>query len=139
MNILGGRFAPHAAHAGTKIDGCRGPSCGEQSVAGNQPGLACELIDNRGRDKAGAGGIHVAVAPLGLLVRVKTLRNNQQQLVLGAGHGDVEQAPFLFNLFVVGGGHVGGDAAIDHVQNVNGLPFLTFGRVNGREDQIVLV
>src|SRR5207237_6593840 len=37
------------------------------------------------------------------------------------------------------GSQVGRHAAVDHVEDVHRLPFLALGRVDGRQDQIVLV
>jgi len=81
----------------------------------------------------------MAVAMSALAMGEKPLRDDEMQVVPGAGHRDVEQPAFLFGL---GGGadaQVGGNAAVDDVENVDRLPFLYLGGVDGREDQIVFV
>ncbi len=51
----------------------------------------------------------------------------------------VKQATFLLELGRGAGSEVRGHAAVDDVQDVDRLPFLALGRVDGRQDQIVLV
>ena len=60
-------------------------------------------------------------------------------VVLGPRHGDVEQPPFLLDLVAAAGAEVGGDAAVDAVEQEHRLPFLPLGRMDGGEDQVVLV
>ena len=69
----------------------------------------------------------------------ETLRHNQVKIVLGARHGDIEQTPLLLDLSGRPGAEVGGNAAIDDVEHEDGLPLLTFGGMDRREDQIILV
>eukprot|EP01136_Pigoraptor_vietnamica_P042676 Opistho-1_new@17125 len=61
------------------------------------------------------------------------------QLVASPGHRDVEQPALLFQFVRRAGAEVGRDGAIDDVQHVHVLPFLAFGRMDGREDQEILV
>ena len=70
---------------------------------------------------------------------VEALRHHQHQRVLGARHGDVEQPALLLDLLGAAGRHVGGDAAVDDVEDVDRLPLLPLGGVDGRQDQVVLV
>jgi hypothetical protein len=74
-----------------------------------------------------------------LLVGVEALGQQQVELVLGAGHGDVEQAALLLDLLGRAGCHLRGDAAVDDVEDVDGRPLLALGGMDGGEDQIVLV
>ena len=56
-----------------------------------------------------------------------------------ARHRHVEQAPLLLDLGGAAGRHVGRDAAVDHVEHVHRAPLLALGRVDRRQDQVVLV
>src|SRR5882672_1814132 len=83
--------------------------------------------------------IHVPVAVRGLLVYVETLWHDKLQVILGARHRHVKQAPFFLNLGGRTGGEIRRDAAVDRIQQVHGGPFLPFGGMNGRERQIFLI
>src|SRR5580704_12354423 len=86
-----------------------------------------------------AWGDRVAAAEAMLVGAKEPQRLNQMKMLLGAGHGDIEQAALFVDLRRIAGGHVGGDAAIDEVQHVDRIPFLPFGRMDRRQDQIILV
>jgi hypothetical protein len=58
------------------------------------------------------------------------------EMLLGTGHGDIKQTALFLGLRRIAGGHVRGDAAIDEVQHVDRIPFLTLGRMDCRQDQI---
>ena len=60
-------------------------------------------------------------------------------MLFGTGHRDIKKAALFVNLRRLAGGHVGGDAAIDQVQHIDRLPLLTLGRMDRRQDQIILV
>jgi hypothetical protein len=66
-------------------------------------------------------------------------RLNQMEMPLGAGHSDIQQAPLFLDLRSIAGGHVRGNAAIDEIQHIDRVPFLTLGRTDRRQDQIILV
>ena len=70
------------------------------------PSRAGLLVD------AVAGGASVNFLA-GLLVSEEALRHDQVQMILGAGHGDIEQAPLFFELGRAAGTEVRGDAAVD--------------------------
>src|SRR5215470_17740435 len=70
---------------------------------------------------------------------VEALWDEEHELILGARHGDVEQAPLLLDLRGAAGCHVGGDATVDHVENEHRAPLLALGGMNRREDKIVLI
>jgi len=61
------------------------------------------------------------------------------EIVLCSRHRDVEKAAFLFKFSRGARSEVRWHAAVDHVENVHRLPFLALGRVDGRQDQIVLI
>ncbi|MNJ64919.1 hypothetical protein D3C77_609040 [compost metagenome] len=90
-------------------------------------------------DVARARPVDVAVAHAGLLMHVEALRHDQLQAFLGARHGHVQQAALFLDFFGGAGAHVGRDAAIDHIQHIDRLPFLALGRVDGGQDHVVLV
>ena len=60
-------------------------------------------------------------------------------MVLGARHGDIEQPPFFLDLGARSGGEVGRQAAVDRVQHEDRLPLLPFRRMDGGEDEVILV
>ena len=69
----------------------------------------------------------------------ETLRGNEMQIVLSPCHGDVEQAAFFVDLVLRADAEVDRDAAIDDVENEHRLPFLALGRMDRRQDQVILV
>ena len=81
----------------------------------------------------------MTVAVAGLVVGVEALGHQQVELVLGAGHGDGEQAALLLDLLGRAGRPVRGNAAVDDVEDVDGLPLLALGGMDVGEDQVVLV
>src|SRR5437660_1477902 len=70
---------------------------------------------------------------------VNRLAHEQMQIVLGAGHGDIQQPAFFLDLRGRSGAEIGGHAAIDHVKQEHRFPFLAFGGVDRRQDQVVLI
>src|SRR5258708_39290497 len=77
---------------------------------------------------------------LGILaVREETLWYHQMQIVLGAGHRDIEQAALLLDLRRGTSAEVRRNAAVHHVETEHRLPFLALSGVDGRKDQIVFV
>src|SRR5689334_3199124 len=51
----------------------------------------------------------------------------------------IKETAFFVDLRWLARGYVGGDAAIDEVQHIDRLPFLALGRMDCRQDQIILV
>src|SRR6516165_8733663 len=74
-----------------------------------------------------------------LAVYEETLRNHEMKIVLRACHRDVEQATLLFQLLSSAGAKIGGDAAINDVEDKDRFPLLAFCRMNRRQDQVVLI
>ena len=72
----------------------------------------------------------MAIALRMLAVDEEALWHDQMEVVLGAGHGDVEQATFLLDLGRGAGTEVGRHAAIDDVEHIDRLPLLAFGGVD---------
>ena len=81
----------------------------------------------------------MAVAVGALPLNKEALRHDQVQMILGARHRDIKQPPLLLDLGLRSGGKVRRNAAVDHIENEDRLPFLALGRMDGREDQIILV
>ena len=79
------------------------------------------------------------VALVVLLADVKAQRHHQRQVLLGAGHCHVQQAPLLGHRRGRAGGQVGRHAAVHHVQDGHGVPLLALGRMDGGQDQVILV
>src|ERR1700757_3539345 len=69
----------------------------------------------------------------------EALRQDEMEIVPGACHRDVEEAPLLLDLGSGAGAEVRRDASIDDVQYEDRFPFLAFGGMDGRKDQIILV
>jgi len=63
--------------------------------------------------------VDMPVAVRILLVDVEALRHHELQLLLRPGHRDVEQPPLLLDLVARPRAHVGGDAAVDDVEDVH--------------------
>ena len=79
------------------------------------------------------------VAAGALAVDEEPLRYDDVQVVPGASHGDIKQPALLLDFGAGSGREVGRQTPVDRVQNENRLPLLSFGRVDGREDKVVLV
>ena len=47
------------------------------------------------------------------------------QTILGAGHRDIEQPPFFFDLSRRAGAEIGGNAAVHSVQDKDRVPLLS--------------
>ena len=90
-------------------------------------------------DETCAQRVQMPVAPGALLRDVKALWQPQRQRVLGPRHAHIQQPAFFFDLGVAAGGQVGRHAAVHHVQQVHCIPFLAFGRVEGGQDEVVLI
>ena len=69
----------------------------------------------------------------------KALRGDEMQAILCPRHGDVKQTAFFVDLVLCADPQIDRDAAIDDVENEHGLPFLALGRMDRRQDQIILV
>ena len=69
----------------------------------------------------------------------ESLRDHQVEIVPSARHCDIEEAPLLLDLGRGAGAEVRGNAVIDDVQHKDRSPFLAFGGMDGRKDQIILV
>ena len=113
---------------------------------GVRAGRACsgqvqdsKLVEDRRRNEARARCVDVAVAPRRLAVRIEALRHDEVQRVPGPRHRDVEQPPLLVDLVLRAGAEIGRNAAVDDVEHEHVLPFLALGRMDGGEDQVVLV
>jgi hypothetical protein len=80
----------------------------------------------------------MAIALGMLAVDEETLRHDQMKIVLCAGHGDIEEPPFLLDLGRGADTEVGRHATIDNVEQVDRLPFLV-GGMDRRQDEVLLV
>ena len=70
---------------------------------------------------------------------MKAQGHHQRQVLLGAGHRHVQQAPLLGHRRGRAGGQVGRHAAVHHIQDGHRIPLLALGRMDGGQDQGVLV
>src|ERR1700730_7064399 len=55
------------------------------------------------------------------------------------GYRHIEEPALLVDLLKSAARHIRRNAAVDEVENKHRVPFLPLGRMNGRQDQIVLV
>ena len=74
-----------------------------------------------------------------LLRSIKPSRLDEIKVFPRTRHRNVEQPALLVDLLWFASGHVRRDAAVHKVENENGVPFLPFGGVDRRQDQIVFV
>lgn len=103
------------------------------------PGTLFEEQQQAVRNEARPIRIQVTVPATHLVHHVEALRQHQVQFVLGPSQRDIQKPPLLFDFFRGTGGHVRRNAAVDDVEDRHCFPLLTFGGMNGREDQIILV
>src|SRR5271156_1448603 len=61
------------------------------------------------------------------------------QMIPRARHRDVKEPALLLDFGAAPGREIGWKTSVDRVQDVDRLPLLSFRRMDGREDQIVLV
>src|SRR2546430_7927669 len=71
--------------------------------------------------------------------RVKPMRLDEVEVIARSRHRDVQQPPLLLDLFFAPRRHVRGNTAVDHVQDVDDVPFLALGRMDSRENQVILI
>src|SRR6267143_5641818 len=75
--------------------------------------------------------INVPIAFPATRPRIEPMRLYQEKLIPRAGHRDVEQAPLLFDLLLAPRGHVGRNAAVYDIQEVDDVPLLPLRGVYG--------
>ncbi len=125
----GRSWRPAAARGGARSGSARAARAAARSAAASAAGM------KRVRPR-----VHVAVAVRAPAACTKkrcgTIRCRWSR---GAGHRHVEQPALFLDLLVEPVRQVGRDAAVDRVEHVHRLPFLALGRVDGRQDQVVLV
>ena len=105
MNGSGWSSIPRWTEGSVEIGGvlhfgsrCGAPSEQQQDVIGQKPR---------------AWGDRVAAAEAVLVGAEEPQRLNQMEMLLGTGHGDIQQTALFLDLRRIAGGHVGGHAAID--------------------------
>ena len=70
---------------------------------------------------------------------VEALREADVEVILGPGERHVEQPPLLVDAAGLAERHVGGDVAVGGVDDEHRAPLATLGRVDGGQDQVVVV
>ena len=81
----------------------------------------------------------MAVAACLLTVCVEALRHYQVERILRTRHGDVQQPSLFLDLVALADRQVARNAAVDDVEHEHLRPFLSLGRMDGGEDEIVLI
>src|SRR5262249_26696728 len=89
---------PHPAQAGGNIGGSPIPRGSVSNFDPLGPAPSVEGAHNPVRDESAAARINVLIANLTLVKRVKPLRNDEVQFILGSRHCDIQQPPFFFDL-----------------------------------------
>ena len=79
------------------------------------------------------------IAKRRLPIGEEAMRRDQVQRVLGPCHGDIKQSTLLLDLSRRAGAEVRRHATVNHVENKHRLPFLALGRMDGGEDQVILI
>ena len=92
-------------------EACRAVAVPAAAAGGQAKQL--EQAQDIGGNKARARRVHVPVAIAALRLDVKSVRQKQMQMILGAGHGDVKQPPLFLDLRAGSRGKIGRDAAVD--------------------------
>ena len=69
----------------------------------------------------------------------EAVRGDQVQVVLGPRHGHVKQSAFLLDLGRRPSAEIGRHASVHHIEHEDRLPFLALGRVDGGQDQVILI
>ena len=79
-------------------------------------------------------------AAMSVLVRkVEAQRLQQMKMLARSGYRHIKKPALLVDLFGFAACHIRRNTAVDEVENEDRVPFLPLGRMNGRQDQIVLV
>src|SRR6185437_1414272 len=132
---------PHLFQAGADVQGGVAALFGQHLAggAGAVEGGGFESFQDFVREETAAAAVDVRVTESMLGCQVEFQRGHQQQLVLGAGECDVEQSSLLVDELGLAGGEFGRKAAVDDVEEVDGVPLHALGGVDGGKDEIVLV
>ena len=82
---------------------------------------------------------HVRVAVTALLGAKKTQRLDQMEVQFRARHGDTQNPTLFFDLFRAACPHIRWYTTIRDIENVDDVPFLSLGRMNRGQYEIVFV
>src|SRR4029077_1020322 len=74
-----------------------------------------------------------------LVRKVEAPRLQQMKMLARSCHRYIEKPALLVDLLGFAACHIRRNTAVDEVENKDRVPFLPLGRMNGRQDQIVLV
>src|SRR6185437_7722784 len=136
-----GRSLPHLLQAGAYVQSSVAGFFGQRVRGGSgaleSGGFQC--FQHLVGQEAAAAAVDVRIAEAMLCSEVEFKGREQQEVVLGAGEADIEQAPLLVDELGLAGRELGGEAAIDHVEEVDRIPLHPFGGVDGGEDEVVLI
>src|SRR5262249_45647771 len=132
-------LAPSLPHTRRDIDAGTTPTFSRADGGWLWPAAPLKQRKQRIGNESRSGRIEMAIATRALAVNIKPLRNEEMQIVLGAGNRDVEQPPLLFQLLRRAGPQIRRHTAVNDVEDIDGFPLLAFGRMDGRQDQIIFV
>src|SRR5271165_1931301 len=74
-----------------------------------------------------------------LMCKVEAQRLQQMKMLARPSHRHIEEPALLVDLLGFAACHIRRNTAVNEVENKDRVPFLPLGRMNGRQDQIVLV
>ena len=102
-------------------------------------GAAGEKPEDLVRQKARPRRHHVTAAMAVLVRKVEAQRLQQMKMLARSCHRHIEKPALLVDLLGSAACHIRRNTSVDEVENKDRVPFLPLGRMNGRQDQIVLV
>src|SRR5919106_4042574 len=111
---------------------------GQRRFLGSLQGALIEQLSYVVADEPGQLRVAVWIVRPHTLV-VVAQRKIDAEVVLGSGECDVEEPPLLLEGLLVTGRHVARHHPVRRVDDVDDLPLTTLGRVDGRENQVILV
>jgi len=74
-----------------------------------------------------------------LLMGIEPLRHDEMQMIFCTGHCHVEQTAFFLDFLRRASSEIRRNTAVDAIENKHGLPFLALGRMDGRENEVIVV
>src|SRR5215472_5761099 len=103
------------------------------------PGYVRKELQHRWLNKSRPCRIHMMASSVLLLMGIEPLRHDEMQMIFCAGHCHVEQTAFFLDFLRRASGEIRWNTAVHAIENKHGLPFLALGRMNGRENEVIVV
>src|SRR5271170_3793764 len=116
-----------------------GSGCSRAFSGVYRPSPTFEEIEDGVRNEPATRREQVRVTVSVLLAAEKPKRVDQMKVQLGTRHGDAQNAAFFFDLFRATRRHVGRYATIRDIKYEHGVPFLSLGGMNSRQNKVVFI